>query len=334
MSDKHTYSYDAPPPQYLSDDHYNAYRSSSRQPSPQPQPQPQSSPVPSSSSPRAGGGFLQGLSGSEMSDFLNPPPPSFSRAPRRELPYSPFPPLTALSAGGTLEKGFAPLPPPSAVQPHPFATHDVCEDDWVRFIGDIQKVGKLSPMNKIVANVAPITMHVGVAGFFITRAIENGMRRRKIAPVTQLIEHWNHYFFWPRGMQVDLTHGRYVYSARDEISPELTRGGYVPSAADDDSDSDSDSDDDARDRRSARPPSADNRREGRTRSEERRDKRREKRARSEEKKQAKRERSRERKARKDEKRARKRERQDRKKGEKDLKHEPWKLVITYKAPAY
>lgn len=72
--------------------------------------------------------------------------------------------MTALGLGTTLDKGFSAVPPAIGVHPHPFVTHDVCEEDWTRFVGDLQKEGKLSPMNKIVAGVAPMAMGIGLAG--------------------------------------------------------------------------------------------------------------------------------------------------------------------------
>ena len=67
--------------------------------------------------------------------------------------------------GTTLEKGFMVIPPPTETQPHPFVTHDVTEDDWKRLLGDLQKTGKLSPMNHIVAGVAPMAIG-GIGGAY------------------------------------------------------------------------------------------------------------------------------------------------------------------------
>ena len=69
-----------------------------------------------------------------------------------------------MSAGTTLDHGFPIEPPHTAVQPHPFMIHDIWEEDWTRFLTDIQKAGKLSPMNKIVAAVVPIAMGIRLAG--------------------------------------------------------------------------------------------------------------------------------------------------------------------------
>ncbi|GJE93681.1 DUF4646 domain-containing protein [Phanerochaete sordida] len=296
---KNTYPPDAPPPPYPADGRQYvpaAYPAPNGPPSTQPD-------TSSVAGPSSGGigGFMRGLTGQVPSDLLNPPPPSFSRPPRRELPYTPFAPLTVVGIGTSLDKGFPAIPPPAAMQPHPFATHDVCEDDWVRFVGDIQKAGKLSPMNRIVAGVAPLAMGIGLAGFFVSRAIEARMKRSKSAPATQIVDHWNHYFFWPRGMEVDLIHGRHVYTERETLPADLARVGYMPTAAEG---SDLDSDVEEERRTGAHPAGiaiGDRRSERRARREDRR--------------------------------SRRRDRRDNRSDERNARQEPWKLVITYRPPA-
>ena len=68
-------------------------------------------------------------------------PPSFSRTPQPQFPYSPFPPLVAVSFDKSLERGFPAAPPPSQLNPHPFMAHDVSEVDWTCFLGDVQQAG-------------------------------------------------------------------------------------------------------------------------------------------------------------------------------------------------
>lgn len=103
------------------------------------------------------------LTGSQPSDLLNPPPPSFSRFPQQNFPYTPFHTVVHISLGATLDKGFPMMPPPTAAgQPHPFMTHDVNEEDWTRLLGDLKKAGTLSPMNKILAGVAPMVILPGI----------------------------------------------------------------------------------------------------------------------------------------------------------------------------
>ena len=45
---------------------------------------------------------------------------------------------------------------------HPFVSHDIVEEDWTRFLGDLGSVAKLSGANRVVAGVAPLAMGVGL----------------------------------------------------------------------------------------------------------------------------------------------------------------------------
>ena len=60
-------------------------------------------------------------------------PPSFARAPSREVAYPSFQPMY-LVATGALSKGFPFTSPASNSNPHPFASHDVYEADWKRYL--------------------------------------------------------------------------------------------------------------------------------------------------------------------------------------------------------
>lgn len=135
--------------------------SSSRQ-APYPSP-PAGQTSPGQSGSNSSGGFMSRLTGSQPSDLLNPPPPSFSRPPQQNFPYTPFHTVVHISLGATLDKGFPMMPPPAVGgQPHPFMTHDVNEEDWTRLLGDLKKAGTLSPMNKILAGVAPMVILPGI----------------------------------------------------------------------------------------------------------------------------------------------------------------------------
>lgn len=117
-------------------------------------------------------GFMRGVGAASSIDPFNPPPPSFSRPPQPQFPYSPFPRCTTVSFGKDLENGFPSLPPPSAVQPHPFVTHDVNEDDWLRFLGDIMQIGSSNStqLSKFVAIGGPIGLGVGLMGEYSKRS--------------------------------------------------------------------------------------------------------------------------------------------------------------------
>lgn len=93
-----------------------------------------------------------------LGSFFGPKgnPESWNRLPPPQLPYTAFPPMRLLSNGNELSKGFPELPPPCALNPHPFATHDVTEADWKRFLADVKRAGSLSPRQRIKSNVIPL----------------------------------------------------------------------------------------------------------------------------------------------------------------------------------
>ena len=99
--------------------------------------------------------------GKDPKKLLNPPPPSFARAPA-PAPYGMFPAMVLIGKGSTLDRGFPYLSPDSPLVPHPFVTHDVNEQDWRRFLHDLRVAGSLSPMNRVVSGLAPLALGVGI----------------------------------------------------------------------------------------------------------------------------------------------------------------------------
>ena len=71
-------------------------------------------------------------------------PPSFARTPSTTASYAPFPQLSLRSISDQLDVGFPSVAPacPPGVMSHPFASHDVQEADWTRFLYDVQREGK------------------------------------------------------------------------------------------------------------------------------------------------------------------------------------------------
>lgn len=106
---------------------------------------------------------LKANAGATPAEILSNLPAGFNRAPPN-LPNVPFPPCALISLSHELDKGFPALPPPSMVQPHPFTLRDVKEEDWTRFLSDVKRAGTLSPMNHVVAGLAPLGMGIGLFG--------------------------------------------------------------------------------------------------------------------------------------------------------------------------
>ncbi|PWN47602.1 hypothetical protein IE53DRAFT_371326 [Violaceomyces palustris] len=150
-------------------------------------------------------------------DVFNPPAPSFSRPPAPNHSYSPFNPISLPPDGKFLADGFKPLYPGRIL-----ADHDVSAADWARFLEDIVVAGRLTGGQQVLSNIAPVTMHMGATGFFITRAIEKGMKRKKQPLVVEAIEVWQQTFFSHRRLDVyvkDVT-GRLTARAPGEEVPQ------------------------------------------------------------------------------------------------------------------
>lgn len=130
------------------------------------------------------------------------PPVSFSRRPNpQKFQPRPFAPWSARSAdkGRMAGKGFKGTYPGDIMVPH-----DVSAADWFRFLEDIVVSAKLSGAQNVISNVAPITMHLGATGYFVTKAIQNGMAKKKEPAVFETVEVWNQRFFTARGLDVML----------------------------------------------------------------------------------------------------------------------------------
>ncbi|KAM5541826.1 hypothetical protein V8D89_004555 [Ganoderma adspersum] len=172
-------------------------------------------------SPRGFMGHVKNFApGKSPKALLDPPPPSFLRAPAAGLPYAAFPAMALLSKDATLDRGFPYAAPGCGdgaevvmgmgmgMGGHPFVAHDVNEQDWRRFLHDVRVAGSLSPLNRVVAGLAPLALGIGIIfGFFVVKGVDSVMRRTKKGPVSQLIDQWNHFFFHPRCIHIGLTQG-------------------------------------------------------------------------------------------------------------------------------
>ena len=75
----------------------------------------------------------------QTQDPLNPAPSAFARPTPKNYAYLPFQPMVMLSISPNLADGFPMIPPPinsedetKANPQHPFVSHDVTEDDWLK----------------------------------------------------------------------------------------------------------------------------------------------------------------------------------------------------------
>lgn len=184
------------------------------------------------------------------------PPPSFSRQPR--LAYStPFEPVYIRSAHNKkvdkqiLADGFQPVYPGRLM-----VQHDVSAADWGRFLEDLVIAGKLTGKQSIISNVAPMTMHMGATGYFVTRAIEKRIKKRKDPLIAEMAETWQQDFFTARGLDVYILYNGERITARSPnapipgitapIPPQLQRSSTASSSSSSSSSSGSDSSEDER----------------------------------------------------------------------------------------
>ncbi|KAK9701074.1 hypothetical protein K7432_011897 [Basidiobolus ranarum] len=160
-------------------------------------------------------------------------PPCFSRQPPQIQEYAPgpFPPLKVPCKGKNLEDGF-PLHYP---MPQHMLARDILEIDWTQFINDISSEGRLTITQRVTASVLPLTMHVGAAGFFISRAIQRNMLRGNIGKLSAKIEIWNYCFFNPRGVNITLYQGLKVLSGEKATLKNNSQSSSSSSSSEEDS---------------------------------------------------------------------------------------------------
>ncbi|KAG2369082.1 hypothetical protein BDR07DRAFT_1477400 [Suillus spraguei] len=261
------------------------------------------------------------------------PPPMWHRQPPQHLSHDQFPSMCLTSNGTDLSKGFPALLPPCQLYIHPFATHDVLEEDWQRFLTDIKKAGSLSGGQRIISNAIPLIAGAGlVGGLLLGRAIEKLMKTKNRSAAGDIVDNWNYVILlWTsqngsRSMpRVERLSGREgAAPLGDYIQPKTANG--LRRQASSSSSSSSSSSDSEDDRRHGHGPSAshkcDKKQRRAARREARAERRQEKRARKAERRQEERARKAER---EQEKRARKAERRS---GKARREHsEPYQLFI-------
>ena len=141
---------------------------------------------------RTARGFKLPTSSDGLAALLNPPPPSFERPRAAGVSYTPFEPTSLLGISSDLTRTFPRMAPPCAnAAEHPFATHDVTEQDWSRFLRDLEAASALSKWERIITRVnlpSVLAMSVGL----VVKGVEVYMHSKRRGPVGELIRYWNH----------------------------------------------------------------------------------------------------------------------------------------------
>lgn len=136
---------------------------------------------------------------------------------------------------------------------------DVSAADYARFLEDIVTAGRLSGVEQLISNLAPLSMHMGATGYFVTKGINKAFARRGEPLVIETIETWQERFFGPRGIDAFVVYGderitaAYIGGVPEPLPVDWRSGPDTSKSegnfdtyqsSDRDSDSDSGSDDD------------------------------------------------------------------------------------------
>jgi len=114
-------------------------------------------------------------------------------------------------------------------------------------------------MEKAFATVAPFAKSVSILGAvagavpLIAMGVDQKIKTFKSGPVAEVVDHWNYYFFGPRGIDVALAQGRLLYTGLDNGLPaDMNLEGHQGGRYFDGDSSDSSSDDERPERRERR----------------------------------------------------------------------------------
>jgi len=150
-------------------------------------------------------------------------PPSFLRSPPRDLPYTSFPPIALYTTENSLGKGFPRIAPETIVNPHPFTTHDIREEDWYWFLSAVKGAAAAAGTDfTSIPGVTPVATHLAVSmglGRLVNMGIEAHVKSKKNGPIAEVFDSWNQHFFHPRQLDVVLARGRFCYSGSNEGLP-------------------------------------------------------------------------------------------------------------------
>ncbi|KAI0731775.1 hypothetical protein C8Q72DRAFT_775580 [Fomitopsis betulina] len=156
--------------------------------------------------------------GKSTASLLDPPAPCSLRSPRPDLLYPPFEPTSLRSLSDDLWQGFPPLPPQSRDAPHPFATHDVAEEDWRVFVFNVKEVGLLGIGLYLDNLFLWCLLKRGVVGLgaLVSMGFQHATKGKRAGAVGDIVDQWNMSFFHRRQMTVVLARG---YNGPDGVGP-------------------------------------------------------------------------------------------------------------------
>jgi len=135
-------------------------------------------------------------------------PTCFARRPPSGNTYPPFQPMHLTSIGQYLSRGFPQRQPPSNVDPHPFVSHDVTEEDWLMFLRDLLSVGELTASEDMCTGPVLCCCCLGLLGLGFALYFRKKFKKEKTIFVCAMIDIWNEKFFYPRKMEVLVARGR------------------------------------------------------------------------------------------------------------------------------
>jgi len=120
-----------------------------------------------------------------------------------------------IATGKTLDKGFPLTTPPSNSNPHPFASHDVYENDWMSFLREVQAVATLTE-KQIRMSHLPIISIIPIVNELSFYGVKQYMKHRNASKVIDCIDRWNRHFFEQRKMKTVLMKGQVKVSGQKE----------------------------------------------------------------------------------------------------------------------
>ncbi|CAO3690871.1 unnamed protein product [Umbelopsis ramanniana] len=176
------------------------------------------------------GGLLNALlssPGQQQRRPLDPYPECFNREPQYFQQPNPFPPVQIPCAGPRLDAGFPMMYPGYAL-----SSHDVPEEDWIRFIQDIAISARYGTGQQIqTSGFSGGYSGGGLRGLTGLLGAQNSTPGGSTRQAASLVDVWNTYYFHQRGINMTLLHGPFPitgpnsYQGLDTISDDEDNNG-------------------------------------------------------------------------------------------------------------